>query len=307
MNPITKGRRLVQRWSDRWRRGAFILMYHRVDEPGDDPFDIRITPERFAEQLDMLRERWRVVRLHDLAHTLADGDDVEGCVAVTFDDGYEDNLRVALPALERADVPATVFVVADELGREFWWDRLTRLWGSRRGGTGSAEFRDLHKTLRGLSRPERDRSLAELAAEPALEDTWSERSTRALTREELRTLADSDLVAIGSHTRTHPFLPDLDETAQREEIGGARDVLEAVIDRAVPSMSYPFGGFDRVTLTLAQQSMDFACAAAPGVCTHSSGLYALPRFWVGDWTAEALDEHLRARSPGSAPRRSATV
>jgi peptidoglycan/xylan/chitin deacetylase (PgdA/CDA1 family) len=53
-----------------------------------------------------------------------------GAVAITFDDGYADLLANAKPLLERADVPATAFVVAGGLGRPFWWDELAALLGT---------------------------------------------------------------------------------------------------------------------------------------------------------------------------------
>ena len=50
-------------------------------------------------------------------------------IAITFDDGYADNLYHALPLLEKHGVPATVFVCTGPVtqGAEFWWDTLERL------------------------------------------------------------------------------------------------------------------------------------------------------------------------------------
>jgi peptidoglycan/xylan/chitin deacetylase (PgdA/CDA1 family) len=47
-------------------------------------------------------------------------------VALTFDDGYSDNLLNALPLLSHHGIPATVFVISSAVGRqeEFWWDQL---------------------------------------------------------------------------------------------------------------------------------------------------------------------------------------
>lgn len=79
--------------------------------------------------MEVLQRRYRPVRLADLAAAVREGDLPKRSVAVTFDDGYADNLHEAGPILARYGVPATVFLVAGALGsdREFWWDELERI------------------------------------------------------------------------------------------------------------------------------------------------------------------------------------
>jgi peptidoglycan/xylan/chitin deacetylase (PgdA/CDA1 family) len=50
-------------------------------------------------------------------------------LAITFDDGYVDNLTETKPLVEKHDVPSTVFVVSGYVGagRRFWWDELERI------------------------------------------------------------------------------------------------------------------------------------------------------------------------------------
>jgi peptidoglycan/xylan/chitin deacetylase (PgdA/CDA1 family) len=76
-----------------------------------------------------LRRHHAVLSLQELRAALAKRSLPRGAVAVTFDDGYADNLRNARPILERHRVPATVFVTSGYVGagREFWWDELERI------------------------------------------------------------------------------------------------------------------------------------------------------------------------------------
>ena len=108
---------------------AAILMYHRVTDSSSDPWSLCVSPERFEQQLDVLRRHMTIMPLGDVSTALARGTLPRRAVAVTFDDGYADNLITAKPLLERFDVAATVFVTSGYLGgrREFWWDELERL------------------------------------------------------------------------------------------------------------------------------------------------------------------------------------
>lgn len=119
----------LKRWGKRFARQAIILLYHRVAEVDCDPQLLCVTPQHFAEHLEVLSRYHHPLGLETLRRRQSVNPWGSRGVAVTFDDGYADNLRNAKPLLERFDVPATVFVTTGSIedDREFWWDELERL------------------------------------------------------------------------------------------------------------------------------------------------------------------------------------
>lgn len=126
---VRRVKRLRHRLGLFGRPHAVALMYHRIATPSADPWDLSVSPQHFAEHLSVLRD-WAACRsFGDLVGALDAPNRPHRLAAVTFDDGYRDNLESALPLLGAHDVPATVFVVSGVIGapREFWWDALTRV------------------------------------------------------------------------------------------------------------------------------------------------------------------------------------
>lgn len=108
---------------------SFILMYHRVAEAGIDPWTLCVTPKHFEEQLEVLRQYLHPMTLQHLALSHAKADFPDRAVAITFDDGYANNLWQAKPLLEKKQIPASVFVTSGYIGqgREYWWDELEQV------------------------------------------------------------------------------------------------------------------------------------------------------------------------------------
>jgi peptidoglycan/xylan/chitin deacetylase (PgdA/CDA1 family) len=109
--------------------GPVVLLYHRIDRPSSDPQLLCVAPEHFAEHIEMIGEHYEPMALGELVAAIHAGEPLPRGVAITFDDGYADNMYVAKPVLERNGVPATVFVASGWVGagRSFWWDELETL------------------------------------------------------------------------------------------------------------------------------------------------------------------------------------
>lgn len=106
-----------------WRRPVpyrhpRILMYHMVSppRPGARFNKLRVHPTAFERQLQWLvAEGWRFIFLSELEAKRPRGK----TVALTFDDGYQDNFLAAHPLLEKYGGKATLFLVADRIDRDW--------------------------------------------------------------------------------------------------------------------------------------------------------------------------------------------
>jgi peptidoglycan/xylan/chitin deacetylase (PgdA/CDA1 family) len=80
-----------------------------------------------------------------------------------------------------------------------------------------------------------------------------ERLDRVMSVQQLRDLPE-DLVTIGSHTLTHPFLPETTTTDAYQEIVESRKQLEKMLDRPIELFSFPFGGFTPALVDICREA-----------------------------------------------------
>jgi peptidoglycan/xylan/chitin deacetylase (PgdA/CDA1 family) len=102
-----------------------ILMYHRIAPTGaPTTASLRVTPEAFEDHLRYLKKAgFYSLRLEDWQSAMAARRFLPGrAIAITFDDGYQDFYEYAHPLLKKYGFTATVFLVADLIGRANLWD-----------------------------------------------------------------------------------------------------------------------------------------------------------------------------------------
>ncbi len=244
-----------------------------------------VSPERFEQHMEMLASSFRPLPLRDLA---AERSLPPGAVAISFDDGYADNLR-ALPVLERHGVAATVFVATGFVaeGQSFWWEELREL------AADADELERIQEELRVLPPAEVERSLAELRARAGPHHP-ADRQRRPLDRGELGRLFDSELVEIGAHTRNHPGLARIRAEIVRHEVEGSRSDLAEWLGTSPALFSYPFGMHGPTARRAVREAgFEAAFGTYPAPVTWLSDRFELGRLWVEDVSAEELEGQLR--------------
>lgn len=97
-----------------------ILMYHMISPapPGAKFRGLRVAPDQFEKQLRYLSSQgWHFVTMSELNSRAASLP--EKVVALTFDDGYEDNYTQAFPLLKKYNAKATLYLVVDRHDRDW--------------------------------------------------------------------------------------------------------------------------------------------------------------------------------------------
>ncbi len=279
---------------------ATILMYHRVNDETRSP--LVVSSERFKRQLAYLGEHYQVVPLRDLVARLRVETPLTApLAAITFDDGYRDNLTIAAPILRSFGMPATLFFAPgpQELGRPFWWDLMDAIGMTDEGALSRlkelpyTEFQEMMTETMAELRPKR---VTELVKRLYL--NW----------DEVRDWVEQGL-GIGAHTLTHPILSKLTVDQARWEIWQSRAVIERQVGKVIDLFSYPNGRAEdftpETTALLREEGFRAACTTIKGWNDHATDPLQLRRIGVHDQplplfalrlspTATAAQQRLRA-------------
>jgi peptidoglycan/xylan/chitin deacetylase (PgdA/CDA1 family) len=302
----------LQRVRSWWHKDLRILAYHRVmalPDPDSYDFDLELisaTPEGFREQMLLVKERYRPMRLSDVAAAIDAGHALPpDTVVITFDDGYDDNYHIAFPILQELGIPATFFVSTGHIdsGRPYAYDWLvhmilmtsaSRLELPELGmdmpmPVGRAARRALATSV--LDHMKEISALAQAGMIRRLEKEWRMPSDaavpadcRPMTWDQLREMHAAGL-EIGSHGVNHWMLSKLPLDELEREVRDSRDALLRELGPMPLLMSYPVGSnraFDRQVIEVTRNAgFDVACSYISGTNPQpAANRYSLYRLAV---------------------------
>ncbi len=292
----------------RWkrRRALLIVCYHGVVESRESAAGSwnLITLKAFEEQIAFLSARYTVLPLDEALDRLWSGSLQGPTAAVTFDDGYRNNLTVARPVLEKHGVPATIYLTTGLIGTEHgpWpveaslsllgstaarlevgpWSSEPILLDSRRDR--ELTVARLIEWLKELPPGQREQELGALRSALHATEQPTPAELQMLTWEEVALLDGAGLFTFGAHTVRHEILSRLPGEALRREVDDSIRAVRERCESVSRTFAFPNGGpedvDDRAREAVARAGCVAALSTTPGLNVAATKRYFLHRLVV---------------------------
>ncbi|MCE3260237.1 MAG: hypothetical protein K0S12_1878 [Bacteroidetes bacterium] len=253
----------------RSKTSCCIINFHGVRKNDNDVFNNRHIPAaEFEKIIKYLVRNYKIVPLSEIFQIHRSKIRQERkTIALTFDDGYENNFTIALPILKKFNVPATFYLISKGL-----IDKNFYVWPDKIDIIKKQSGRDF--TINGINFPaptyynqeanaemfeylkRQGKNAVSLADDitkdspQVLEKVKNSRELMELIREsEMKIYANESLLEFGSHTHTHPNLEYLDSETLKVELTKSKELIEKITGRIVNSIAFPDGSYKSEVLT----------------------------------------------------------
>lgn len=278
-----------------------VLLYHRVLSQPDELSPGEPSAAQFDAQMAVLSRVFNVLPLEDALSRLRDGTLPSRALCITFDDGYLDNVEVALPILRTHGLVATFFIASGLIdGGRMMHDTVIE--SVRRFPSQSADLGWMGLGARVIDGPGMRLSLVDEIVRKIKYLSFEERSETCqrlaaiateplpgnlmMTSEQVRDLKRAGM-GVGAHTHEHPILSRLEPAQARAQITKSREVLADILGAAPTMFAYPNGkpGLDYTAEHVAmvkEAGFTSAVSVAFGTASRTSDHFQIPRFCPWD-------------------------
>ena len=292
-----------------WRGKGAILVYHRVlpDDQikADLDFGLTVSCHNFEKQIKKLKSKYKVCSMDEFVDNLKKNKN-EFMLAITFDDGYKDNLIHALPILEKFEIPASIYITTKFLNENIvmWWYELSEV--IRDNSTLRFEFEKKNfyfsiknhkqkliafKNLKNIFlnlKIDKQNELLEKITNTEKRKNYSE---ICLNSKEVKILDKHPLITIGSHSHNHLNFRILSNDEIQHEVTKSSEILENLLNHEIKHFCYPYGGKNQASHREFDiiENLNFDSAVTGRTYPIKNyNLFSLPRIYVGKNTCEEM-------------------
>jgi len=289
-------------------RGIKILTYHRVNGEEQYNLGLTISVSNFERQIRYLKMNCNILSLQEAVQILNNGQKIPPkSVAITFDDGYEDNYVNAFPILKRYGIPATIFLSVMHInnGTRLWVDQIVDamdqlsgdyldLTNLSMGVYKTKTVEDKQKAIYEISKiikksllPQKKKVINYLET---LSSTHKFKNPM-LSWEQIKEMKNYG-ISFGSHCMNHFILTKIPIQDAAFEIIQSKKVLEDKLGKEISFFAYPNGSMgdfnDQIIELLKDAGYSCACTLISGSNRVGVNLYELKRRNISEQMSTGL-------------------
>jgi peptidoglycan/xylan/chitin deacetylase (PgdA/CDA1 family) len=250
------------------------FLFHRVSDDVD-PMWPPMKPSLFSEIISHLTEKFSVVPLEHYLDDPRSFQSNKKIATVLFDDGYKDNIEIAVPILSKHKCPASFYIVTDcidkniptwtyiidhvilktkKLKIELVYDFVPEKFKSLQlqlNNQPNPAVKEVKPWLKQLSNSQR--LLVTQSIFSQCDDVLMPEN-KMMNWNDIRQL-DADGFIIGSHSHTHPMLASLqNESEIADELNISGQKIQQELGKFPKSISYPIGSYDERVVSLSAKA-----------------------------------------------------
>jgi peptidoglycan/xylan/chitin deacetylase (PgdA/CDA1 family) len=301
-------------------------MYHGIDRVENQRFNQRhFSAKSFENHLRFFKNTFEIVPLRQVMEDTDEATRRRFRIAITFDDGYRNVFKYAIPLLEKYDAPATLFVTGlNQTDECMLWADLYDIsraltnedveFAGRRfskraidGGYYCLDGASLPEAFKSDSRPglaafkelknETFRDVPDFTKDAQYDDYWV-----LMSDEEIRASAAVKGIEIGSHGYYHNNLGRILLDDAYDELQRSKAYLEQLTQKEVDAVAYPDGSYVPATIEFASVlGFRYQCAChysfprdrSDSRITNRFGLYPKERYRTMAMIAKEIRGHGR--------------
>lgn len=276
-----------------------IIMYHGVSAGRNFSINGRHLPsEEFEKHLKYFKTNFDVVSLKELCDKKKLQSQGKHSIAITFDDGYLNNIQHAMPLLLKYGLPATFFVSTKSLHEPEYIHPADYLDIIRASSSEVLEINgtlfydsnkqpgspdnDPYSFINSLRFDEFKETLVKLKSKYPVKNMVKRIDPdvyRVVSSEMIEKFSSNDLFAVGSHSHDHVNLSVLSKEEVKHQVGLSKKILEMHAPGSINSIAFPYGYFNKNVIECSMQE-GYIYLLAAGDVTNEFKNQVFPRVGI---------------------------